>query len=135
MQRKNQEWEDRLKELQTSCLRVKRQPELLTPADDEMVTVHQLPGLNHACNIGPVAGLQIPWIILPLENRSCSNTQPNSTASTFFSYIAFSCICYKFACGDLLSPRHAFPFVLPARPCNSTRLKLLLLVYAPLIFH
>jgi hypothetical protein len=26
MQKKNQEWEDRLKELQTSCLRVKRPP-------------------------------------------------------------------------------------------------------------
>lgn len=110
-------------------------PELLSTADDGIVTFHQLPGINHACNMGPVTGLQIPWIILPLGNPSCSDTQPNSTTSTLFSYIAFSCIWYIFACRDLLSPRHAFASVLAARPCNSARLKLLLLVYEPPIFH
>ncbi len=33
--------------------------ELLTAANDGIITFYQLPGVNHACNIGPVAGLQI----------------------------------------------------------------------------
>lgn len=38
-------------------------PELLTPADDGIVTFYQLPGVNHAYNMGPVTDLQIPRIV------------------------------------------------------------------------
>ena len=37
--------------------------ELLTAADNGIITFHQLPGVNHTGNIGPVTGLQIPWIV------------------------------------------------------------------------
>src|SRR5664279_2218402 len=38
-------------------------PELLTPANDGIVAFHQLPGVNHAGNMGSMTGLQIPWIV------------------------------------------------------------------------
>lgn len=37
--------------------------EPLPPTNDEIVTFHQLPRVNHPANVGPMAGLQIPRIV------------------------------------------------------------------------
>jgi hypothetical protein len=38
-------------------------PELLLAANDGIVTLHQLPGVYHADNVGPMASLQILQVI------------------------------------------------------------------------
>lgn len=108
--------------------------ELLLAADDGIFAFYQLSCVNHARNVF-CGRFAIPRIILPLGNPSCSDIQPNSAASTFFSYITFSYIFYVFACRHLLFPSHAFASVPAPCLCNSTGLKLLLLAYEPPIFH
>ncbi|KFY98079.1 hypothetical protein V500_01805 [Pseudogymnoascus sp. VKM F-4518 (FW-2643)] len=36
---------------------------LLLTADDSIVALYQLTGVNHACNMRPVPGLQIPQVV------------------------------------------------------------------------
>ncbi len=39
-------------------------PEFFPTANYYIAALHQLPGVYHSCNVGTVAGLQIPWVVI-----------------------------------------------------------------------